>query len=167
MRGGLGGCWPVGLADLHCPEAWTGGEAGLQRWSWREGQCSQVPRDPRDLRGVCKAGGGSPLAPGSRNPAVPAHDGFPGCTLSLRDGACEARHSVTYSCSAAAVQSLGCVRLCDPMDRSVPGLPVHRQLLELAQTHIHRVGDAIQPSHPLSSLSPLAFNLFQHQGLFQ
>ena len=48
-----------------------------------------------------------------------------------------------------------------------PGLPVHHQLLELAQTHVHRVGDAIQPSHPLSSPSPPAFSLSQHQGLFQ
>ena len=47
------------------------------------------------------------------------------------------------------------------------GLPVHHQLLELAQTHVHQVGDAIQPSHPLSSPSPPAFNLSQHQGLFQ
>ena len=57
--------------------------------------------------------------------------------------------------------------LCDPMDCSTPGLPVYHQLPELAQTHVHRVGDAIQPSHPLSSPSPPAFNLFQHQGLFQ
>ena len=53
------------------------------------------------------------------------------------------------------------------MDCSTPGLPVHRQLPELAQTHVHWVGDAIQPSHPLLSLSPPAFNLSQHQGLFQ
>ena len=53
------------------------------------------------------------------------------------------------------------------MDRSTLGLPVHHQLLEFIQTHIHQVGDAIQPSHPLSSPSPLAFNLSQHQGLFQ
>ena len=52
------------------------------------------------------------------------------------------------------------------MDCSTPGLPVHHQLLEFTQTHVHRVGDAIQPSHPLSSPSP-AFNLAQHQGLFQ
>ena len=52
------------------------------------------------------------------------------------------------------------------MDYSTPGLPVHHQLLELAQTHVHRVGDAIQQSHPLSSPS-LAFYLSQHQGLFQ
>ena len=49
----------------------------------------------------------------------------------------------------------------------LPGLPVHHQLLELTQTHVHWVSDAIQPSHPLSSPSPLAFNLSQHQGLFQ
>ena len=53
------------------------------------------------------------------------------------------------------------------MDCSTPGFLVHHQLLGLAQTHVHRVGDAIQPSHPLSSLSPPAFNLSQHQGLFQ
>ena len=60
-----------------------------------------------------------------------------------------------------------CPTLCDPMNRSTPGLPVHHQLPEFIQTHIHRVGDAIQPSHPLSSLSPPAPNPSQHQGLFQ
>ena len=59
-----------------------------------------------------------------------------------------------------------CPTLCDPMDCSTPGLPVHRQLLEFTQTHVHRVSDASQPSHPLSSPSPPAFNLSQHQGLF-
>ena len=57
-----------------------------------------------------------------------------------------------------------CPTLCDPMDRSTPGLPVHHQLPEFPQTHVHRVGDAIQPSHPLLSPSP-AFNLSQHQPL--
>ena len=56
--------------------------------------------------------------------------------------------------------------LCDPIDCSTPGLPVHHQLLELAQTQVHQVGEAIQPSHLLSP-SPPAFNLSQHQGLFQ
>ena len=60
-----------------------------------------------------------------------------------------------------------CLTLSDPMDCSTPGLPVHHQLMELAQTHVYQVSDAIQPSHPLSSPSPLAFNLSQHQGLFQ
>ena len=58
-----------------------------------------------------------------------------------------------------------CLTLCDPMDCSTPGFPVHHQLREFAQTHGHRVGDAIHPSHPLSSPSPPAFNLSQHQGL--
>ena len=57
------------------------------------------------------------------------------------------------------VQSLSHVQLCDPMDCNMPGFPVHHQLLELAQTHVHRVGDAIQPSHPLLSPSPPVLNL--------
>ena len=60
-----------------------------------------------------------------------------------------------------------CLTLCDPMDCSTPGLPVHHQLPEFTQTHVLGVGDAIQPSHRLSSPSPPAFNLSQHQGLFQ
>ena len=56
---------------------------------------------------------------------------------------------------------------CDPMDCSMPGFPVHHQLPEPAQTQVHWVGDAIQPSHPLSSPSPLAFSFSQNQGLFQ
>ena len=57
--------------------------------------------------------------------------------------------------------------LCDPMVCSTPGFPVHHQLSELAQTHVHQVSDAIQPSHPLSSPFPPAFNLSQHWSLFQ
>ena len=60
-----------------------------------------------------------------------------------------------------------CPTLCDPMDCSMTGFPIHHQLLELAQTHVHQVDDAIQPSHPLLSPSPPAFNLSQHQGLFK
>ena len=63
--------------------------------------------------------------------------------------------------------SLSRVRLCDSMDCSTPGLPVHHQFPELAQTHVHRVGDAIQTPHPLWSPYSPAFNLSQHQGLFQ
>ena len=59
-----------------------------------------------------------------------------------------------------------CSTLCDPVDCSTPGFPVLQHLVELTQTHVHRVGDSIQPSHPLSSPSPPAFNLSQHQGLF-
>ena len=60
-----------------------------------------------------------------------------------------------------------CPTLCDNMNRSMPGLPIYHQLLEFTQIHVHRVGDAIQPSHPLSSPSPPAPNPSQHQGLFQ
>ena len=60
-----------------------------------------------------------------------------------------------------------CLTLCDPMNHSMPGLPVHHQLPEFTQTHVHRVGDAIQPSHPLLSPSPPAPSPSQHQGLFQ
>ena len=60
-----------------------------------------------------------------------------------------------------------CLTLCDPMNRSTPGNPVHHQLQEFTQTHVHRVSDAIQPSHPLSSPFPPAPNLSQHQSLFQ
>ena len=60
-----------------------------------------------------------------------------------------------------------CLTLCDPMNRSTPGLPVHHQLPEYTQTHVHQVSDATQPSHPLSSPSPPAPNPSQHQSLFQ
>ena len=69
--------------------------------------------------------------------------------------------------SVGSVQSLSRVWLCDPIKCSTPGLPVHHQLPEFTQTHVYRVSDAIQPSHPLSSPSVPAPNPSQHQGLFQ
>ena len=69
-----------------------------------------------------------------------------------------------HICCRSLTQS--CLTLCSPMDCSTPGLPVHHQLPELAQTHVHRVSDASQSSHPLSSPSP-ALNLSDHLGLFQ
>ena len=74
----------------------------------------------------------------------------------------------TYFIQFSSVQSLSRVcTLCDPMNCSMPGFPVHHQLQESTQTHVHRVDDAIQPSHPLSSPYPPALNLSQHQGLFK
>ena len=67
----------------------------------------------------------------------------------------------------SSVRSLSPVLLCGPMNRSTPGLPVHHQLPDLTQIHVHQVGDAIQPSHPLSSPSSPTFNLSQHRDLFQ
>ena len=69
--------------------------------------------------------------------------------------------------SSVQLVAQSCLTLCNPIDCSTPGLPVHHQLPEPAHTHVHRVGDAIQPYHPLSSPSPPAFNLSQHQGLIQ
>ena len=75
----------------------------------------------------------------------------------------------TFPLSSVQFSSVAQLRrnLCDPMDCSTPGLPVHHQLPEFTQTHVHYVGDAIQPSHPLLSPFPPAFNLSQHQDLFQ
>ena len=88
---------------------------------------------------------------------------FPG---SSRENLCQKlKISLLFLQFSSVVQS--CPTLCDPMNRSTPGLPFHHQLLEFTQTHIHRVSDAIQPSHPLSSPSSPAPNPSQHQSLFQ
>ena len=76
---------------------------------------------------------------------------------------CTMGHPVDQFSSVAQ----SCLTLCDPMNRSTPGLPVHHHLLEFTQTHVHRVRDAIQPSHPRSSTSSPAPNPSQHQSLFQ
>ena len=74
-------------------------------------------------------------------------------------------HTSYYFAQFSSVAQ-ACPTLCNPIDCSMPGIPVHHQLLKLVQTHVHWVGDAIQPFHPLSSTSP-SLNLSQHQGLFQ
>ena len=74
--------------------------------------------------------------------------------------------SLTNSVQFSRSVQFSSVWLCNPMDSSMPGLPVHHQLLEFTQTRVHWVSNAIQPSYPLSSPSPPAFNLSQHQGLF-
>ena len=83
---------------------------------------------------------------------------------------------VSWNCFMSYVQSVSSVAqsvqllsptLCNPMDCSMPDFPVHHQLLKLAQTHVHQLGDVVQPSHPLLFPSPPAFSLSQHQGLFQ
>ena len=80
----------------------------------------------------------------------------------LKDDAVKVLHSVQFSSVTQSYPTL-----CDPMNHSTPGLPVHHQLPEFTQTHVHRVRDAIQPSHPGSSPSPPAPNPSQHQSLFQ
>ena len=85
-----------------------------------------------------------------------------GLKLNIQKTKIMASSSIQFS---SASQS--CPTLCDPMNRSMPGLPVHHQLPAFTQTHVHRVGDAIQLSHRLSSPSPPAPSPSQHQGLFQ
>ena len=82
--------------------------------------------------------------------------------FAVKDG-----EALTLSSVQLSSVTQSCPTLCDPMDCSMPGLPVHHQRPEFTQTHVHRVGDVIQPSHPLSFPFPPAFNLSQHQGLFQ
>ena len=90
----------------------------------------------------------------TRSPKVTAS--IPKCpkTVILFGNHCYVFSSIAWSCPT----------VCDPMDCNMPGFPVHHQALETAQTYIHRVSDAVQPSHPLSSPSPLTFNLSQHQA---
>ena len=95
-------------------------------------------------------------------PALPASPAWQVDSLPLSHLGSPNTYSVQFS---SVTQS--CLTLCNPMDCSTPGLPVHHQLLELAQTHDHCIGDAIQPSHPLSSPSPPAPNPSQLQSLFQ
>ena len=105
-------------------------------------------------------------------PSDPMDCSLPGSSV---HGICQARVlewvAIAFSTMAYSVQfslvAQSCLTLCDPMNRSTPGLPVHHQLPEFTQTHVHRVSDAIQPSHPLSSPSPPAPNPSQHQSLFQ
>ena len=74
--------------------------------------------------------------------------------------------TLLISCQFSSVAQ-SCLTLCDPMNHSTLGFPIHHQLPESTQTHVHWVGDAIQPSHPLSSPSPPALNLSQHRGLLK
>ena len=90
----------------------------------------------------------------------PIHPVFLSCYIFL----CRTLDLLSYYYCCSVSQS--CPALCNPKDCNMPGFPVLHYLLEFAQTHVHWVGDAIQPSHPLSPSSPLALNLSQHQGLF-
>ena len=91
--------------------------------------------------------------------------GLPSVGSQQQQQQCESGYSSVQFSSVAQ----SCLTLCDPMNCSTLGLPVHHQLPEFIQTHVHRVSDAIQPSHPLLSLSPSlpAFDLSQHQGVFK
>ena len=109
----------------------------------------------KNLRNSCEAYSREEWVPKRLRPNPRAKESFPFPDSSQL-------HSVQFS---SVVQS--CPTLCDPMNRSTPGLLIHHQIPEFTQTHVHRIGDAIQPSHPLSSLSPPAPYPSQRQSLLK
>ena len=124
-------------------------------------------RSTGSTRGSPQEGCSSPFScPGS-------HWGSWVCNLTPRASVLQGRDlfqpvsSLAFSSVQFSSVAQPCPTLCNPMNRSTPGLPVHHHLPEVTQTHVHRVSDAIQPSHPLSSPSPPAPNPSQHQSLFQ
>ena len=94
----------------------------------------------------------------------PAQGMWPVPLILISSCCCMSQELYFFLCFQFSSVAQSCLTLCDPMTRSTPGLPVHHHLPEFTQTHIHRVGDAIQPSHPLSSPSPPALNPSQHQS---
>ena len=104
-----------------------------------------------------------------KNPAVGGHSLLQGIfpTQGLTLGLPHCRQILYHLESQFSSVAQSCPNLCDPMDCRMPGFTVHHQIPDLTQTHVHQVGDAIQPSHPLSSSFSLAFSLTQHQCLFQ
>ena len=126
----------------------------------------RVHSDSRPSSQWCHPAISSSVAPFSSCPqSLPASGSFPMSQFFASGG-----HSIGGSASASdqiRLVAQSCLTLCDLMYRSTPGISVHHQLPEFTQTHVHRVSDAIQPSHPLSSPSPPSHNLSQHQSLFQ
>ena len=121
--------------------------------------------DILDLTFVAGHPSSSPLPPHFRSKLKGRGEGSSGRILRNTNALEPSVSTCLFFQFSSVAQS--CPILCDPMNCSMPGLPVHHQLLEFTQTHVHRVGDAIQPSHPLSSPSPPSPNPSQHQGLFQ
>ena len=134
----------------------------LLRWGEQKQGTEHGPPPTAPPRGWAdQLGGPTQSAPTLPPPSPSLRD-----QLTQPQGASKSPVSCSHLCSSS-VQLLSRVQLCDPMDCSTPGFPVHHQLPEFTQTRVHQVGDAIQPSHPLSSPSPPAFNLSQHPGLFK
>ena len=135
-------------------EEWGGGVRGLGLWVWRLSDCSQKSK-PRGSSGAQRSRTEVPPADlaSYRSQGVQRSSEF-----SFRSEAWESSlfEKVQFSSVQFSSVAQSCPTLCYPMNRSTPGLPVHPQLPEFTQTHVHRVGDAIQPSHPLSSPSPPA-----------
>ena len=142
-------CRPLSCIQLFMTPWTVGNEAPLSMEFSRQEYWSGLPST--------SPGASSP--PRNRTPVL-LHQGRFFTTWTTQEALLNSSAQVS-----SAAQS--CPTLCDPMNCNTLGLPVHHQLLEFTQTHVHRVGDVIQPSHPLSSLSPPAPNSSQHQSLFQ
>ena len=175
--GGGGGCWPWPWGTGGCLGAFSLGlvvspqrilqtsssgravEWGLGLW---EPGCSALRVQQRE--GPWRGGSHPSLC----SPRPHTLKGLGSHPSPERDLPLSARVRIsTHLASLSSLRSVpqSCPTLCDPMDHSTPGLPVHHQLPKVTQTHAHRVGDATQPSHPLSSPSPPALNPLHHQGL--
>ena len=179
------GRWGDRMAGPQCEGGW---EPSRRGWGHRESAMSQpawngpcrFSRCAGQGRSVCIGAGlgqGRLALPAQRTPLAGwgrqhrgscpflslASKGSPNPTPSLT---LTLNHNHNSSIQFSSVAQ-SCPTLCGPMNLSTPGLPVHHQLPEITQTHVHRVSDAIQPSHPLSSPSPPAPNASQHQSLFQ
>ena len=160
----------LGLCSLHAFSPW--GQLGLpymvvgsQEWILPCHFCHSLGLKQSEAVVFQAAGKQTPLINGekgkNRRPPLIHHKVTGVCR--------QQRHSfsVFIPCCCCCSVAQSCPTIWNPMDCSIPGFPVLHHPLELAQTHVHRVGDTIQPSHPQFSPSPLAFNLSQHQGLFQ
>ena len=142
------------------------------RRAWQPTPCLQNPMERGAWRTIVHAQGQTWLKQLCRNTKCPvqdpAHrDSVSISSPSLRRKDCREIQEMGLLPEAQSSVTQSCPTLCHPMNRSMPGLPVHHKLPEFTQTRVHRVGDAIQLSHPLSSPSPPAPNPSQHQGLFQ
>ena len=150
MPSSRGSPWPKDQIHISMSPAWAGGffTTSCHLRSRRSYSCCLVTKSCPTLWGRMDSSlpGSSVCRPGFKS---------------------QLHHFLSPLSSSSSVHSLSLLTLCDLMDCSTPGLPVHHHFPELAQAHVHWVGDANQPSHPLSSPSPPAFNLSQHQGFFQ
>ena len=151
-----------------CPWDFPGKNTGVGCHSLSSNRSSRTRNRICVSCGSCIAGRffiAEPLGKALKSIPLGLRETLPQTKWRIQLGAsCMVKSSFCLFLSTFSVQfssfAQSCSTLCDPVDRSTPGFPVHHQLLELAQTHVHRVGDAIQPSYPP------AFNLSQHQGLF-
>ena len=150
----------LGEALCPAPDAHGGERRACKRWGTPgRGEVPAPPggMEPGGRTGRPSAAHAAFASAVSKDPQDPSLN-----FLSMSDHGDQTLGNASQSTSVTQL----CLTPCDPRDCSTPGLPVHHQLLEVTQNHVHYVGDAIQPSHPLSSSSPPALNLSQHQGLF-